>query len=354
MTRPSAPPWLRAALRLAIALGGVAAALLAAASAAGQLHPQADMAAALAPTFLALSLAVTLAASLPPPQSLPRRLGLVLGICASLWFGGVVGSELAARGWLILTAPLERAAAADAPRLRIATFNVSFGRYAPARVPAGLLQLDSDILALQEFSDADAGRWRASLAAYPFRTPCVSSPYCNVQILSQRAPLQTNPLSQAYRDRLNLETQDAWIRMADAVFAVDPDRPELGTVHVVALHLRRDGTRGALPEHDLRLIEQTLTGVDPERLILLGDFNIPAGSYRLQRFERRTATRRLTHAVATWPTPSRPWRGLTFRGLFAIDHIYAGRAWGLTQTRRLPDMGSDHYGVETELILRRR
>lgn len=93
-----------------------------------------------------------------------------------------------------------------------------------------------------------------------------------------------------------------------------------------------------------------------DRLIVMGDFNSASPSRALARIEDDLGLRRITHAMATWPSESM-WAGYAGRTvtiptmMAGIDHILVGGDFEDRAVERLPDTGSDHRPVMAHLTL---
>jgi endonuclease/exonuclease/phosphatase (EEP) superfamily protein YafD len=94
-------------------------------------------------------------------------------------------------------------------------------------------------------------------------------------------------------------------------------------------------------ERELARLEEVVTYLPRERMILAGDFNAAGWSREMRRLDRSLGLIRRDRAVATWPAEV---LGVRWPLPFApIDHVYAGPGWATVKVERGPWLGSDHY-----------
>ena len=85
-----------------------------------------------------------------------------------------------------------------------------------------------------------------------------------------------------------------------------------------------------------------------EPLVVAGDFNVTPYSPYFRDWlaaSGLTDSRRGRTLSVSWPA-TLPWFGIP------IDHVAVNDGFTIVSHRRLPDFGSDHYGVVVELALR--
>lgn len=122
-----------------------------------------------------------------------------------------------------------------------------------------------------------------------------------------------------------------------------------GTFAVFGVHLSAPTTprRAAARDEELRALAARSAAVEGA-LLVAGDFNLTPYSPRFSDWldaSGLTDTRRGRTLSVSWPTL------LPIAGI-PIDHVAVSSEFEILSHRRLPDFGSDHYGVLVELALR--
>lgn len=122
-----------------------------------------------------------------------------------------------------------------------------------------------------------------------------------------------------------------------------------GTFAVFGVHLSAPTTprRAAARNEELRALAARSAAVDGA-LLVAGDFNLTPYSPHFSDWldtSGLTDTRRHRTLSVSWPTL------LPIAGI-PIDHVAVSSEFEILSHRRLPDFGSDHYGVLVELALR--
>ncbi|MEP7209475.1 MAG: endonuclease/exonuclease/phosphatase family protein [Alphaproteobacteria bacterium] len=87
-----------------------------------------------------------------------------------------------------------------------------------------------------------------------------------------------------------------------------------------------------------------------------GDFNATPWSSVPRQLDGSTPLVLRTHALFSWPTLSGALGMVGVRASLAfapIDHVYPERGLRLTELRRGPNIGSDHYPVIAYFVLAR-
>jgi endonuclease/exonuclease/phosphatase (EEP) superfamily protein YafD len=126
-------------------------------------------------------------------------------------------------------------------------------------------------------------------------------------------------------------------------------RAPSGTFTVFGVHLSAptNTRRGAARDEELRQLGLRSAAVDGP-LVVAGDFNLTPYSPRFADWldaSALTDTRRGRTPSVSWPTL------LPIAGI-PIDHVAVSSEFEILSHRRLPDFGSDHYGVLVDLALR--
>jgi endonuclease/exonuclease/phosphatase (EEP) superfamily protein YafD len=122
-----------------------------------------------------------------------------------------------------------------------------------------------------------------------------------------------------------------------------------GVFTVIGVHLSSPYTprRAASRDQELRLLGERSAAVAGP-LIVAGDFNLTPYSPHFSDWlaaSGLTDTRRGRTLAVSWPAL------LPIVGI-PIDHVAVSSEFEIRAHRRLPDFGSDHYGVIAELALR--
>lgn len=112
-----------------------------------------------------------------------------------------------------------------------------------------------------------------------------------------------------------------------------------GALEVATAHLSWP-TSSDLPGQ-IRGLDNLISRLPRERLILTGDFNATPWSSELRRLDASLGLTRRDRATATWP--ARVFGVDWPLPILAIDHIYAGAGWATVSVHRGPNVGSDHY-----------
>lgn len=220
----------------------------------------------------------------------------------------------------------ERVAPQD-ETIKLIQFNLYFDNIDIEGTADWLIAQDADVLVLEEVYD-DAVRIVDRLAsAYPHRTTCKSSDRCGVTILSKAAPID-----EAETESIQPGSgQVSWAKFAGA-------KGE----YMVA------GTHFVWPDPispqwiNREAMRRNLQRWPTDSLILTGDFNSTPWSFSLKRLDWTVPVQRRTRALLSWPTRVGPFE---IPPVFAIDQVYAGKAWKTVSVERGPRLGSDHFPV---------
>ena len=225
------------------------------------------------------------------------------------------------------------------PSLVVVTHNVGVRNVDPVRTAAVLLASDADLMLLQETDGTMAPLLERLRRRFPYGTRCPRP--CSLAILS-RWP--TSRIRYRFRDAGGRAIGPAAVQ--GWVF-----RPGLPPFRAATLHLSHAG-RGADREEQRAALIRTLRTQADRAMILAGDFNLTPWSAALRRLDADLAPlQRRTRGLASFPARV---AGVPFpMPLLPIDHVYAGKRWGVLDVRRLPRTGSDHYAIRIELILQR-
>ncbi|MCW5773555.1 MAG: endonuclease/exonuclease/phosphatase family protein [Rhodospirillaceae bacterium] len=249
--------------------------------------------------------------------------------------------------WAV-AAPPRTAAVSDAPpaaRLRVMSVNVLVSNPRDDDVAAAVERADPDIVVLQEVSED----WDTTIARLARRLPHVA------------------PTDWRNRDRRLDNVLLTRFPIVESRVVYPPD-PRYSFPHVEAIlliHGRRVKVLGVHPplpkgptltamrQSHLDFYARTAAATrDP--LLIVGDFNLTPYSPRFRRLLRNGGLGYVHLGwswPATWPSESRGAYQRHVRG-FPIDHILTSRHFAVVAARTLPDVGSDHYPLLADLVLR--
>lgn len=324
---------LRPAARSALTASAAALAMLSLLGVFGALWPVADLVNQLAPLWVAAALIGAGLSFVILPAG--KRRHAVQGAFAAtiVLQGALIVPE-------VLSAP-PTAPAAGGPEISLITFNVwdRHGRSYQESI-AYLAASGADVVVMIEANGDFMDEARPALnPLYPYRSQCISRPYCRVYIYS-KLPFAERQMSVGF---------PAFMRAAANEFRLS-DAPDAPRFRLIAAHLARPRPAAQqIEQYDTIL--QELDGGDRAATILAGDLNTAPWSFRLRRFDHQSGLTRITRAMPTWP--ARRFTRLRIPPLFAfapIDHVYVGENWRVAEIRRGPNVGSDHYPVEARLI----
>lgn len=259
-------------------------------------------------------------------RSVRRRRYAWLGVAAAILIFASVAIYPAAYG---SNHPIR-----DEHSLKIITFNLWKKNTSPQAAADWIRHERPDIVVLIEAKER-SGRVPTMLEdIYPYRVSCHRKSFCSTIILSRQAPVSAVPLA-----RGDAENRQA-LSAAMMRFGSAADQPT-----ILAVHLPRPYPLGS-QGRELALLDDAMNQMSTRELILLGDFNSNSFTFALRRLAERHGLAPIESWVPTWPTPS---SGLPVPPFIAIDHIMIGPGWTLSELRRGPDLGSDHYPLVATL-----
>jgi endonuclease/exonuclease/phosphatase (EEP) superfamily protein YafD len=249
-------------------------------------------------------------------------------ICAAL---GVAAAVSAAP--LLPYLPWSAAAASTVGTpLKVVTVNVSYRQFSVRRLLEIIGETNPDVIVLQELT--------------PYAAEVLAD--LDTSFTHHLKFPADGPYGIALWSRFELE--DAQLFALGRLPAIEARvRAPQGTFTVFGVHLNSPMTprRAAARDQQLRALAERGRGVDGP-LLVAGDFNLTPYSPRFTDWLAEsglTDTRRGRTLRASWPTL------LPLAGI-PIDHVAVSSEFEILTHRRLPDFGSDHYGVLVELALR--
>ncbi|HJR69087.1 MAG TPA: endonuclease/exonuclease/phosphatase family protein [Gammaproteobacteria bacterium] len=226
-----------------------------------------------------------------------------------------------------------RAAVVDVePRLKVLSVNVSYRQFSVRRLLEMVRDIDPHVVVLQELTPY-ANEVLAPLdepLPHYFKMPAEGR--FGIAVWS-RLPLESAvPFALGRQPAI-----EARVRFRD------------GAVTLLGVHLNAptSARRAAARDNELRLLAERSAAIEGP-LVVAGDFNLTPYS---PLFGDWLAASGLTD-TRRGRTPSVSWRpaDLPILGI-PIDHVAVSSEFAILAHRRLPNFGSDHYGVLAELAL---
>lgn len=209
------------------------------------------------------------------------------------------------------------------PSLTLVSANLHLDNTDAAPLLAWLNQSQPDLVLLLELSPEYAEQLKhATEYRYQLLQPQYN-PF-GIGLLSRYPLRQVEPLIDA-NGILHLRAQVDWPQQAFQITGLHPMPPIRAKDHQVRNQL-------------LQQVSQAST----LPAIMFGDFNASPWSSALIT-PRQAGFRRATSLESTWPS-----RGLGPLGL-ALDQLLASPDWQLVESRRGPDLGSDHWPIWVRL-----
>jgi endonuclease/exonuclease/phosphatase (EEP) superfamily protein YafD len=310
---------------LAVTAGAVALSLL---PLAARFSYAAEMASHFRLQYLAL---LTLLAV--PLVLLRRRYwSIAVGVAMAVSFAPMAGY------WLGVMTPAEPAHAVEngdgdgARRLRVMTANLEARGHPPAKLTEIVRRQQPDVLVLTEFTP----RWERNLEPFDelfaYRYEMARRDPWGLAVFSRHEIVSAEQL-----DLGESKAIEARVRMPDGEI-----------VTVIGVHLRSPTGRGraAARNRQLELLAAHRASVAGP-LVVTGDFNIKPYSPYFRDWLSATGltdARRGFGLDVSWPT------FLPVLGI-PIDHCAVSGHFHVTDHRKLPAFGSDHYPILAELVL---
>jgi endonuclease/exonuclease/phosphatase (EEP) superfamily protein YafD len=218
------------------------------------------------------------------------------------------------------------------PRLKVVTVNVSYRQFSARRLIEIVREIGADVVVVQELTPYADGVLAPLDAILPqhFKMP-LEGRY-GIAVWS-RLPLESAvPVALGRQPAI-----EARVRFGET------------TVTVLGVHLTAPTTprRGAARNAELELLAERSAAIEGP-LVVAGDFNLTPYSPLFVDWlaaSGLTDTRRERTPSVSWPAV------LPIFGI-PIDHVAVSPEFTILAHRRLPDFGSDHYGVLAELALK--
>jgi endonuclease/exonuclease/phosphatase (EEP) superfamily protein YafD len=264
------------------------------------------------------------------------RMLVPVGLAAVIIAGPVTGLCLP---WRTLLSP-----APSGPRLRVLTCNLhGSAAVDPVRLEAAILESGADVVALQEWPEAEASTLGTWPGWYRHVTPHL--------FLASQFPIREvtdfgldSYGPEASVSRYDLETPEGLVHF----FSLHLASPRDGIYETI--HENRKGPAAVIANIDRRRQQSEYvarqTAALEGRVVLAGDFNTPPESAIFREVWGDYAD---AFSTAGWG-----W-GYTFFGartMVRIDHVLASKDWTCDRCRVGSDVGSPHRPVVAELCYR--
>lgn len=307
------------AARIAVGLA-MSAAAVGLIGQAGRFSARADMINLIAPAWLAAGLGMAALACALSRRVIVKRLALVAAATLAIVAVSLPWRDAADDG-----------TACPGDELRLVQFNVLKSNADVRAAAAWIRGTDADAVTLEEVAST-LPILALLRPTFPYVVACAPALRCSTMILSRRPFLQSGGLAHGDPDNR---------KGLSAAWAVLPS--PAGNFTLVAAHLDRPWPFHANPGNVAQLA--AFVRGRGETSLLAGDFNLPPPSFQLRQLTDATGLRR-ARDIRSWPALA----GLP--PLLAIDHVFAGQRWTITDIERGPALGSDHYPLLVTLKLR--
>jgi endonuclease/exonuclease/phosphatase (EEP) superfamily protein YafD len=228
--------------------------------------------------------------------------------------------------------PVTPTAQAAAATVKVLSVNVSYRPFSPRRLLELVREADPDVLVLQELTPHAESVLAELDTVFPHHRKFPADGAYGIGLWS----------------RLTLESSATFA--LGRVPAIEARlRGPTGPFTVFGVHLRAPTTerRALARNQELRELAARSAAVG-EPLVVAGDFNVTPYSPYFRDWlaaSGLTDSRRGRTLSVSWPA-TLPWFGIP------IDHVAVNDGFSVLSHGRLPDFGSDHYGVVVELAQR--
>jgi len=217
------------------------------------------------------------------------------------------------------------------PQLKVVTVNVSYRQFSPRRFLEIVREVDADVVVVQELTPYAAEVLAPLDEILPNHFKMPAEGRFGIAVWS-RLPLESaTPFALGRQPAI-----EARVRFGDTAFTV------LG----VHLNAPTSPRRAAARNNELKLLAERSAAIEGP-LVVAGDFNLTPYSPLFGDWlaaSGLTDTRRGRTPSVSWPAV------LPILGI-PIDHVAVSPEFTILAHRRLPNFGSDHYGVLAELAL---
>lgn len=219
---------------------------------------------------------------------------------------------------------------------RVIQANVNVANPSPARLLTWVREEQPDVLVVEEVSP----EWKAKLESIPgyrYHKVLPSSDSFGIAVISRHPMHVLSPDSPATRDAMfkttDIDVEVEWQGERVRVLATHPMPP-------IRSYL------DALRNKYLAESAQSL-GDSTAPSLLVGDFNATPWSGAAVGI-RRSGMDFSSALIPTWPAM------FGVLAVIPIDHVVINKRWGVANRQRGPDIGSDHFPIMVDLILKPR
>lgn len=213
--------------------------------------------------------------------------------------------------------------------LKVLSANVHVENKAPERLLSLVTDRQPDIIFLQEVSPTWAHALEG-LAGYPYRKVVVRGDSFGIALLSKHPLENITVLDEAQYDIPTIGATMLWEGQRVALRAVHPLPPM---------------SRGAYADRNTLLYSNAKALFSlAQPAIMAGDFNATPWSAGWSVVQKAGLVR------ATTLRPTYP-ANLLAPAMVPIDHIAVSKHWSVIESHRGPNIGSDHFPVEAEMVL---
>lgn len=217
---------------------------------------------------------------------------------------------------------------------RVIQANVNVANPSPAKLLAWVREEKPDVLVIEEVSP----QWRYKLETVPgyrYHQVLPSSDSFGIAVLSRHPMRVLSPDTPAGRDAMfkttDIDVEVEWKGERVRVLATHPMPP-------VRSYL------DALRDKYLAESAQSL-GRSEDPSLLVGDFNATPWSGAAVGI-RKAGLDFSSALIPTWPTM------FGVLAVIPIDHVVINKRWGVANRQRGPDIGSDHFPIMVDLVLK--
>ena len=250
----------------------------------------------------------------------------------ALWLLPALGANL----WLLapyfLPAPTP---SKNVQPLRVLTLNVLAEHDNAAEVARYILEAEVDVALLAEVEPYFLAKLQASLKEdYPYVLDAAQPGYFGIVLFSKQPFVRAQTHHLGVRGHPSLEVGIVWQGTRVTLYGAHP-YPPLGPRGTY----RRDS--------ELAAVGKLLSGIATP-LVVMGDLNATPWSHVLRRLMNKAGLRPTTLGHGVRPT----WRLGSLAFGAPLDHVLVSSHWQVIQYEVGADVGSDHYPVVVDLVLK--
>ncbi len=321
--------WKIIAIATAAELAFASATLAVLGFAGGALNGWLDLVNQFTPIGLLIGVASLALCWLVAPEGKARRAMITCSLVSIVAAVGLMAPDMAAAVSGLAARPVKGAA-----QMKIAQFNVWNENDDLPLLVRTIAQSGADIVATEEIRCDKPKALQPLAAVYPYQAGCGHNWECGTIIYSKQKPIQMEDLTRG-------AGTGASTCIMRAVFKGADGKPF--TLFVTHLGWPLPPWHQKLQR--TALAELVKASAQQGSTVLVGDFNLTPWSYTLRDQDKTLKPMmRRTRALFTYPAliPRARSQSLPF---LPIDQIYATPDWKVTDVKRLPRSGSDHFPI---------